>query len=599
MSRAWTHQLRRLALAWLVVLVCVATVKTALAAPKDGWDNPDALELAKKGIQAKKDGDLAGCIAQDLASLAIEDHPYVRLHIASCYAAQHKYKDALINARTALAAAIRNDDDDLKKGAIARVQDVMPRLGHLKIETPEKTDNLKITLNGIPVRPQQIQDKLVVDPGDYVVEAIREEGGSRYVFKGSVTIGEGEDKTIEILPKKDELSEQTEQCLRDAKTYKERLACIEEKENHPVVHVGLEISGYTDTTAVHVFSPALNFSVESPTAGWNFGGSYLIDFVSAASPDLVSTASKAFKEQRHAVSLGGGYKFKFGTVGVNGHVSSEPDYLSRTIGASFSTDVRDKSITPIVAYHLSSDSIGYRNSPFDDFEKKLTTHSIEAGATIVISPTTLLVTGLAVGLEIGENAKLYRFIPMFPSDIAPKIPAGASVDLVNQNRLNFRPLENVPGHRDRFALSGRINHRFPKATIRVEERIYNDDWGIKASSTDGQYLYDLSDRLRVWPHLRIHAQTAATFYQIAYAAATNQDNSPIEIPHYRTSDRELSPMAAVTLGGGARLALTSEKASTQLALVVSGDAMYNKYFASLFITSRTAIWGTLGIDAEF
>ena len=99
--------------------------------------------------------------------------------------------------------------------------------------------------------------------------------------------------------------------------------------------------------------------------------------------------------------------------------------------------------------------------------------------------------------------------------------------------------------------------------------------------------------------MRIHAQSAASFYQIAYAAAVNADGSPIEVPHYRTSDREASPMAALTLGGGTRIALTSEKASTQLSVVVSGDVMYDKYFASLFITSRTAIWGTLGLDAEF
>lgn len=596
MSRALWSYIIALALAVSVMLAS----RGASAAPNNGWDNPDALALAKEAIAAKKSGDLQGCIAKDLASLALEDHPYVRLHIASCYQAQTKYKDALINARAALAAGIRNDDDQLKQAGLLKVNDLMPRLGHLKIELPEKADNLKITMNGIPLRAVQVKDKLTVDPGDYTVEALKEEKGEKYSFKGTITIGEGEDKTIEVLPKRDNLPEETEKCLRNAKNYKERLKCIEETETRPNVHVGIEFSGYTDTTNVHVVSPAINFGVESPTGGWNVGGSYLLDLVTAASPDLVSTASRHFREQRHAVALGGGYKFKFGTAGLNTNVSSEPDYLSRTIGGNFSTELMDKMVTPQFAYHFSWDTIGYRNTPFDNFAKHLTTHAIEAGVTFVISPSTLLVTGIALSFESGENAKLYRFIPMFDEETAAKVAPGQPIADVNANRLNIRPRENVPQRRDRFAIAGRLNHRFNNnATLRVEERIYTDDWGIKASTSDARYLFDLSERLRVWPHLRFHAQTGASFYQLAYAAAVDDGDSPISIPKYRTSDRESSPMMAVTVGGGSRLVLTAEKTKPELAIVVSGDVMYNKYFQSLFILSRTALWGTLGLDAEF
>lgn len=595
MPRAFRSFVFAIALA----LALVARSRPAAAQPNRGWQNEDALALAKEGIAAKKAGDLQGCVAKDLASLALEDHPYVRLHIASCYAAQTRYKDALVNARNALAAGIKNEDEDLKKAALAKVQDLMPRLGHLKIEIPEKNENLKITLNGIPLRPVQVKDKLTVDPGDYTVEAIREEKGERYTFKGTVTIAEGEDKTIEVLPKQDHLSQDIEACLRNAKTYRERLKCIEETQTRPNVHVGLELSGYTDSTNVHVVSPAINFAVDSPTGGWNVGGSYLLDLVTAASPDLVSTASRHFREQRHAVAGGGSYKLKAGTVGLNTNVSSEPDYLSRTIGGNFSTELNEKMITPQLAYHYSWDTIGYRNTPFDNFSKSLTTHAIEAGVTFVLSPSTLLVTGIAMSFESGENAKLYRFIPMFDEETAKDVKPGQPAVDVNNARLPMRPRENVPQRRDRFALAGRLNHRFTNATIRVEERIYTDDWGIKASTTDARYLFDLSERLRVWPHLRLHAQSGASFYQLAYVASVTEKDTPIAIPTYRTSDREASPMMALTAGGGTRLVLTGEKTKPELAIVVSGDVMYNQYFQSLFVRSRTAIWGTVGLDAEF
>lgn len=567
--------------------------------PSRGWSNPKALELAKEGMEAKKEGNLQLCLQKDQQSLTLEDHPYVKLHLSSCLAGVGRLKDALVAARDSLAAGIRNDDDDLKKGAAARVQELLAKLAHLKIEIPEKTDGLKITINGQLLRPAQVKDRLTLDPGEYTIEAVREDKGDRYTFKEKVTLGEGEDKEVEVLAKKDHLPEDTELCLRDAKTYKDRLKCIEEPTTHPNVHVGIEMSGYTDSTHVHVLTPAINAAVVSPTGGWNVGGSYLLDMVTAASPDLVSTASRPFREQRHAGNLGGGYKLSGWQLGVNGNVSSEPDYLSRTVGGSVSTELNEKLITPRLGYNYSWDTIGYRNTPFDQFSARLVTHAIDAGVTFVMSPTTLLVTGISMSFEAGENSKLYRFVPMFDPDTAKSITGPVSVRAVNDNRLNVRPRENVPQTRNRFAVGARINHRFSSGTLRAEERIYTDSWGVKASTTDGRYMHDLGERLRVWPHLRLHVQTGASFYHIAYSAAENTNGTPIEIPLYRTSDREASPFVAVTTGGGARIALTSEKATVQYAVVVSGDVMYNYYSASLWIRSRTAVWGTVGFDAEF
>ncbi len=224
---------------------------------------------------------------------------------------------------------------------------------------------------------------------------------------------------------------------------------------------------------------------------------------------------------------------------------------------------------------------------------------MEGGVTFVMSPTTLLVTGFTVQLERGEESKLYRFIPMFAPDVAKLVTPGEPIDAVNQNRLPVRTREIVPRERNRFSLGARINHRFPNGTLRVEERLYNDNWGVRASTTDARYLHDLGDHLRVWPHLRFHGQTGASFYQLAYPAAIDQDNIPLQVFAFRTGDRELSPFVAITAGGGARIALTTEKASVQYAIIVSGELMYSRYFRALYITARTAVYGTLGFEAEF
>ena len=44
-----------------------------------------------------------------------------------------------------------------------------------------------------------------------------------------------------------------------------------------------------------------------------------------------------------------------------------------------------------------------------------------------------------------------------PDTVAPFVPNGATVDLVNRTRLPVRPLEQLPTERDRFAMGARFN----------------------------------------------------------------------------------------------------------------------------------------------
>jgi hypothetical protein len=96
----------------------------------------------------------------------------------------------------------------------------------------------------------------------------------------------------------------------------------------PTVRASSEVSAYTDTDAVHVLSPTVAGAVTDELAGWSIGGSYLVDAVSAASVDIVSTASSHWVERRHVGA--GSASFKAGPVGValSGGFSREPDYLS-------------------------------------------------------------------------------------------------------------------------------------------------------------------------------------------------------------------------------------------------------------------------------
>jgi Protein of unknown function (DUF3570) len=189
---------------------------------------------------------------------------------------------------------------------------------------------------------------------------------------------------------------------------------------------------------------------------------------------------------------------------------------------------------------------------------------------------------------------------MFLSGIATLVPAGASVDLVNEYRLPMRPLEQLPLERNRYAIGIRFAHRFSSSTLRIEERLYYDSWQQVSTTTDFRYIIDFTRRLRVWPHLRFNAQNGADFYKLAYSATESANpNIVVQIPTYRTDDRELSPLVTGTGGGGFRIALTAPEAKVQYGLSFQADVAYTQFFDALFVQNRTAGFGSVGFDAEF
>jgi hypothetical protein len=319
--------------------------------------------------------------------------------------------------------------------------------------------------------------------------------------------------------------------------------------------------------------------------------------VSAASPDIVSEASPPFHEIRQAGNISGGYKpGKYGGQ-ASFNVSDEPDYLSIGGGIAFTGDFRDKLITPRLAYSYRNDTIGRGGTPFSIFHHTLQVNLFEAGGTFILSPTTLVLVNGSLQMERGDQSKPYRYIPMFDPSVAPRIPTGATVDLVNAYRLPMRPLEQLPLARDRYALGARFVSRIKFGTLRLEQRLYHDTWIQNATTTDVEFIVDIGRRLHVWPHLRFNAQTGTNFYQLAYSAVVS--NGTIILPTYRTDSRELSPLVSGTIGAGGRFSLTSPEAKVQYTIVAQGDILHSQFLDSLFVSNATAFYGTLGFDAEF
>ena len=109
------------------------------------------------------------------------------------------------------------------------------------------------------------------------------------------------------------------------------------------VHVSSEAAGYADSDHVFVLTPSIAGSVAKPAAGWSVDASYLVDVISAASVDVVSTASRRWEEEvRQAGSLGGSWKKDSFGISATGVASFEPDYVSWAAGLSLSQDLLSK-----------------------------------------------------------------------------------------------------------------------------------------------------------------------------------------------------------------------------------------------------------------
>jgi hypothetical protein len=352
-----------------------------------------------------------------------------------------------------------------------------------------------------------------------------------------------------------------------------------------------EFSFYVDDDAVTVITPGVDLSVVHPLDGWSVNAGYLLDVVSAASVDIVATASSAWVENRNVGVLGGSYKPNEWQGQISGAVSHEPDYLSLSGGVSLSVELDEKHITPLVGYSYSHDIGGRTGTPYDVYGLVLDRHSAQLSSAFVINKSTLLtLIGDAI-FEFGSQEKPYRTVPLFSSVVASQLQPGQSVDSVNALRVG-QAEESTPKTRQRYAATARIAWRGDATTWILTERAYGDSWGVVASTTEINNIHDLSEDFYLGVHGRLHLQGGADFYEIGYTGGST--SGVVTLPAYRTGDRELGSETMFTGGLGAHWDFAETWGGD-----LQVDGGYTEYPNALFITNRLSFLTALLINKEF
>lgn len=559
------------------------------ARPGPTKDQLDAVAAAEGQLAQK---DWSACMGTIIAAMGESEFAAGKLMLARCQDAGDLLLEAMADAKVAAKLAEDEGNQDVARRAAELIEKLDADTPTITLQIPKAVDKPEVTIDGVALPAEAITKPIPHNPGKAAIEVKGKRGSYPYSFKTTEKFDRGERITVNA-EQTDSNTSAIQQCINAARSADDLQVCIETggKGRGLTFRSSLEVASYNDTFHVDVFAPAITLSLENPTTGWRVGGSFVIDVVTAASPDIVATASRRFDQTRLGATLAGEYKIGPAKVGIDGGLSVESDYVARSVGLSGSADLFDKRVTPTLAYGFGYDTLGRGDTPFDVFSSDVMRHTIDLGVSGVLDPSTVVVGGATAQFEIGDQSKPYRHVPMFAPGLGAVVPRAAVRQLVGDSRGPAAPLEKLPDSRSRFAVLGRFARRFEPATLRVDERLYIDTWGLKASTTDVRFLFDVNDALRVGPHVRFHIQGPVDFWKRVYEASPTSGG--FSLPTYRTGDRELGPLFGVTAGGGVRYQLTEVFAAT-----VQVEGIYTQFLDHIYVFDRLGLFTATTIEME-
>lgn len=267
---------------------------------------------------------------------------------------------------------------------------------------------------------------------------------------------------------------------------------------------------------------ANSVSIMAPIAGvWSVEGGLTSDTVSGASPLYHSQALTKTHDKRNSQELRLTRYFSQGSLTVGRSVSSESDYSSQANSVVGSASTEDKNTTFSLGLGATNDKIktlAARAGTFDE-SKKLS--DVMFGITQVLS--------------VHDIAQL---------NISHVDGRGYFSD-------PYKSFDNRPRHKTQTSVLTRWNHHFLQSdgTGRFSYRYYNDSFGIRAHTLGTEYVQPLPHDWTVVPEIRLHSQSAASFY----VDPNNPPNPTIPAGYIpgitiTSQDQRLSAFGAITYG---------------------------------------------------
>lgn len=254
-------------------------------------------------------------------------------------------------------------------------------------------------------------------------------------------------------------------------------------------------------------------------------GQYYVDMVSAASVDVLATASE-YTEERTEYTLGVDYLYEDAIMSLGYTNSSENDYEANTVYFSTSQEFFGGMSTITLGYARGWDDVGVAGN--ESFSEEADRQNYQLGLSQVVTRNSLLGLDLEVVTDEGFLQNPYR--------------QNRYIDPNDPTDFLYQP-ERYPETRTSFSVATRALYYLPyRASIRGEFRYFSDSWGIDAQTFELAYVHALNPRWTLEGRARYYVQDEADFYSDLYAFEHSQT--------HLARDKEMSAFSGTTLGGG-------------------------------------------------
>lgn len=257
----------------------------------------------------------------------------------------------------------------------------------------------------------------------------------------------------------------------------------------------------------------------------SLSGQYYVDQVSAASVDVLATASE-YKEERNQYTAGIDYLHGKSILSLGYTLSTENDYEANTLYFSLSQEFFGGMSTVTMGYARGWDTVRERGN--ETFEAEADRRNYQLGLSQVMTTNSLVGFDLEVITDEGFLQNPYR--------------QNRYVDPTDDRNFLYQP-ERYPETRTSYSVAARALYYLPyRASVRAEYRYFNDTWGITGHTYELAYVHALDPRWSVEGKARFYDQDQADFYSDLYAFENSQT--------HLARDKEMSSFSGVTLGGG-------------------------------------------------
>lgn len=258
----------------------------------------------------------------------------------------------------------------------------------------------------------------------------------------------------------------------------------------------------------------------------SLSGQYYVDMVSAASVDVLATAS-AYTEERTEYTLGVDYLYERSMMSLGFTNSSENDYEANTLYFTVSQEFFGGMSTVTLGYAGGWDDVGRVGD--DSFSEDIDRRNFQLGLSQVLTRNTLVGLDLEVVTDEGFLQNPYR--------------QNRYLDPNDATSFLYQP-ERYPESRTSTSIAARAIYHLPyRGSVRGEYRYFSDTWGINAHTIELGYVHGLNDRWTLEGSVRYYRQNEADFYSDLFPYENSQT--------HLARDKELSSLSGTTLATGA------------------------------------------------